>query len=76
MSETPDVINWDHVAPSFKYMARDESDGFVYVYTDKPEVVDDFCWLGGGEYHICIHFSSYRKGTVDWRDSLVERPVT
>src|SRR5690606_16554842 len=25
IAKTPDTINWDHVAPEFKYMARDSS---------------------------------------------------
>lgn len=72
--KTPDQINWDHVAPEFKYMARDES-GIGYIYNTKPILRDDvwscndFVKLTKSE-----NYSSYKRGTVDWKDSLVIRP--
>lgn len=75
-SATPDTIDWSHVALEFKYMARARG-GWVGLYTDKPFVE------GGGQWNYSIGkaanvsgvMSSYRKGTVDWKDSLVIRPV-
>lgn len=71
IAKTSDTINWDHVAPEFKWMARDE-DGKCWLYEKKPSQrkcvwdQDSSMWANG--------FSSYRKGTVDWKDSLVIRP--
>lgn len=70
-TKTPDTINWDHVAPEFKYMARDES-GKCFIYNKKPSMSVSVWYQD-----ICIRasaFSSYRKGTVDWKESLVIRP--
>lgn len=67
----PDTINWDHVAPEFKYMARDEN-GWCWISEKKP-IKREFIW--GHNESICANgFSSYRKGTVDWKESLVIRP--
>lgn len=71
IAKTPDSINWDHVAPEFKYMARD-ADGKCWLYEKKPAQrkcvwdQDSSMWANG--------FSSYRKGTRVWKDSLVIRP--
>lgn len=74
---TPDSIDWSHVAPRFKWMARDEN-GVVALYEDEP-YVDDICdmWTMGEfgcEWHNARNFSSYVRGSCDWKDSLVQRP--
>jgi len=71
IAKTPDTINWDHVAPEFKYMARDE-DGTVFLYEVKPERLRGY-WRNGYKA-LAISHSSYRRGTCDWKDSLVIRP--
>lgn len=71
IAKKPDTINWDHVAPEFKYMARDE-DGDVFLFTEKPEKLHNY-WRNGYKIPVIAH-SSYRKGTVDWKESLVIRP--
>lgn len=72
VAKIPDTINWDHVAPEFKYMARDKS-GFGYLHKDKPSIKDIF-WNSDSRIENTDQFSSYRKGTVDWKESLVIRP--
>lgn len=69
----PDSIDWTHVHPKFRYMARDE-DGKTYLYTDKPR-------LGGSSWglqkNFCVlanAFMSAVVGNIDWKESLVERP--
>jgi len=72
-----DFINWDHVHPDYKWMARDE-DGRVYLYPSKPVIskngFDGWEPRIGGEMRDARAFSSYRQGEVDWTESLVERP--
>lgn len=71
IAATPDTINWDHVAPEYKWMARDK-DGRAYLYIEKP-TADHNNWLST----LCCQasvFSSYKHGTVSWERSLVERP--
>jgi len=67
----PDSINWDHVAPEWKWMARDPY-GDVYLFTDDPTLKAQEWVCNGDVVPVC--FSSYVRGTVDWKDSLVRRP--
>lgn len=70
----PDSIDWRHVAPHLKFMARDK-DQYVGLYADMPHI-------SGAEFvvhsaHKVVRadcFSSLRIGTADWKDSLVSRP--
>lgn len=76
IAKIPDTINWDHVAPEFKYMARDRC-GHSYIYINKPKAGGcswSETWDVSGECLMAKNFSSYRKGTVDWEKSLVIRP--
>lgn len=68
---TPDTIDWSHVAPEFKWMARD-SNGIGYLYKEKPYLCDDY-WDNDYTTARTVHFSSYRPGTCYWKDSLVKR---
>lgn len=72
IAKTPDTINWDHVAPEFKYMVRDP-DGEVYLYKNVP-VLNRDCWSSDCIASDAESHASYRKGTVDWKESLVIRP--
>lgn len=72
IAKTPDTINWDHVSPEFKYMARNSS-GFCYLFTEKPKIGES-AWDESDAEIYAEHFTSYRKGTVDWKESLVFRP--
>ena len=72
--KTPDTINWDHVAPEFKWMARDKH-GSAYLYNGEPKIGDKDSWVGTGWTFIsCKGFISYHLSTCDWKDSLVKRP--
>ena len=69
----PDSIDWSHVADHLVCMARDSSDR-CFGYTSGPEIIGSV-WVSGANYRrIDDRFASYRRGTVDWRDSLVWRP--
>lgn len=70
----PDTINWDHVAPEYKWMARDR-DGRAYLYDKRPTTEEGY-WYAASAVE-CIQasvFTSYKRGTVSWDNSLVERP--
>lgn len=76
--KTPDTINWEHVAPEYNFMARD-ADGDVFAYRVAPEMCGRQWKYGkndriGEARRIDTLFASYRRGTVDWKDSLVIRP--
>lgn len=66
-------INWEHVHPKFKYLARDYL-GNIYLFSKKPYYESGF-WrcIGGNVYHADT-FVSLRAGNCDSEDSLVERP--
>lgn len=74
-AETPDEIDWSEAPKDAMYMARDE-DGEAHFYSDEPHFVDwDYEWIAdGGACGIAYHCSSYKRGTCDWKDSLVKRP--
>jgi hypothetical protein len=70
---TKPSIDWSHVAPEYKWLARDKC-GDAYLYLSEPELCQTV-WISGGEHtQIARVFASYTPGTCDWRDSLVERP--
>lgn len=65
-------INWDHVAPEFKYLVLNGS-GNHTICTDKPTYSDGE-WWGGGRYFGVTMFASFKPGNCAPEDSLVERP--
>lgn len=68
----PDLIDWSHVHPDYKYMARDRS-GLVYLYRTRP-VLKETQWTSPSGLVSPKMFSSLSVGNVDWKDSLVTRP--
>lgn len=70
---TKDSIEWSHVSPDMKFMARDK-DGDCFLFKAEPELRDDWWSNRNGSCSLAEHFSSYRRGNVDWKDSLVRRP--
>lgn len=72
---TYDSIDWSHVAKGWDYCARDE-DGSAYVYASRPDCGRRIWALeaGGGDFSAASVFSSYVRGTCDWRESLIVRP--
>jgi hypothetical protein len=72
--DIPDQIDWSHVAPAWRFMARD-ADGWAYLWTSRPKKsFDDWSDLASCEGARVDVFASYRRGTVAWDQSLVERP--
>lgn len=70
----PDSIEWSHVAPNFKFMAR-EADGKTFLYSERPHCENRLCWtVKDGHIAYAAPFVSYRDNGTPWRDSLVVRP--
>ncbi len=70
---TADTIDWSHVAPEFKWMARD-MDNRAWLYAQNPHRNDNL-WFSCKNRRPDIEeiFASYKQGTCDWKDSLVSR---
>jgi hypothetical protein len=73
IAKTPDSIDWSHVHPDFICMARNKDESVaVFTFTPRRDMVywthttGAACRVGA--------FASYKRGTVDWEDSLVYRP--
>jgi hypothetical protein len=76
---TKPSIDWSHVAPEYKWLARDDCDN-AYLYAGLPSV-SAYCseWVANCDAYAANAFAanafaSYTPGTCDWRDSLVQRP--
>lgn len=69
---TPDSIDWSHVAPEWRFMARDRG-GLAWLYSNEPRPEEN-SWRFGRDLTKADAFASYRIGTCDWKDSLVVRP--
>lgn len=73
--KTKPSIDWSHIAPEYKWLARD-GDGFTAVYDTKPVASErDASWRAGGTPVSTRYFASYVPGDCDWKDSLVARPA-
>ena len=72
---TKPSINWDHVAPKYKYLSED-SGGIAFLYGAEPHVAfDASAWYAQSDEIVeADGFASYTKGTCDWKDSLIKRP--
>ena len=72
---TKPSIDWNHVAPKYKYLSED-SDGSAFLYEEEPYVADDAsAWCAQSDELVEANgFASYMKGTCDWKDSLIKRP--
>lgn len=68
-------IDWDHVAPKYKYLSED-SEGNAFLYEEEPYVASDAsAWYAQSDEIVeADGFASYTKGTCDWKDSLIKRP--
>lgn len=68
-------LDWSPIDEKWKYCARDE-DGKVFLYEFKPAKTCLYYYdvTKGGFVQINDIFKSYKPGTVDWKDSLIERP--
>ena len=72
VKQTQDSIDWSHVHKDFKWMARDK-EGTPRLYLSKPKITDTY-WASIQRQVDAQLFASYKRGTVDWKQSLVERP--
>lgn len=69
----PDSIDWSHVAPEFRFMARNH-DGAAFVHTEAPRRLNTV-WISSTKSHRVERLlASYKRGNMEWQDSLVERP--
>lgn len=69
----PDFIDWSHVAPEVVAIARGPGCEFAACYLSIPSMRGDH-WFAALMGYTNL-FASYRRGTVDWKDSLVRRPL-
>lgn len=71
--EVPDSIDWSHVHPDYKFMARDK-DGDTSILTEEPEVkISGWC-VDGGNMTDATTFTSLKIGNLPWNKSLIKRP--
>lgn len=72
---TQDTIPWDAIDERFKWAARD-ADADIAAFEDKP-ILDANYWLtrAGDCIDITGSFVGVQRGTIDWRESLQERPA-
>ena len=71
--EEPDYINWDHVHSDFDFLVRNKN-GMVFIFESRPMKDSDVWYTPKGEVRRATAFASYKRGTVSWENSLVERP--
>ena len=69
---TKPSIDWSHVHEDYKWMATDEEGG-TFVFTSLPRLKRDV-WSNDHDEPEAAIFTSFKVGTCDWKDSLVERP--
>ena len=69
---TKPSINWSHVAPEYKWLARDESEEF-YLFETQPRAGGEI-WIYQPGCTVATPFTSLTPGTCGWEDSLVQRP--
>lgn len=70
---TSDTVDWSHISPEYNYMVRD-SGGTIGFHRRMPRCDLEGFWLEGAWVITPKILASYRRGTVDWKDSLVVRP--
>lgn len=72
---SPLIIPWDAIKPEYKWAAKD-ADGSVNLYRDKPHagITTDrwFCQL---PYAFTNALLIQDPDNINWKDSLVERPL-
>ena len=70
---TKPSINWEHVHPRYKYLARDK-DGRVDLYEEEPVKFNSDWDIDVGNVARANSHSSLKPGNCDWTESLVKRP--
>ena len=67
-------IDWDHVAPKYKYLALD-SFGYGWLFCEKPVLGVKIWGASEGKYALMADgHASFVPGECDWKESLVKRP--
>lgn len=69
---TKPSIDWSHVHADYKWMATD-IDGGTYLFDSKP-TLRPFAWGNNKVVPSVKAMVSFKAGTCNWKDSLVERP--
>ena len=70
----PLTVRWEHMPTWAKWAARDE-DGAIWVFEEFPKLWSDVWGRGDGDRNRIDQFPGLSDpGTVDWRDSLIQRP--
>ncbi len=73
VAATKPSIDWSHVAPQFKWMATSKS-GLTWLSEADPYLGQAMWCTNTGRCINADAFASFRAGTCDWKDSLVQRP--
>lgn len=70
----PMTIPWDVIEDAWQWAAMNQNGG-VYVYPDKPQIDwENPYWSQEDDWYRVDEVLKIDKGTVDWKDSLQERP--
>lgn len=69
----PDSIDWTQIDDRFIFMARDKNES-CWVYTERPDQGPRGWSVAGTWLRIDNVLTSYKRGNIDWKDSLVWRP--
>lgn len=76
----PDSLDWSHVSDEFICMVRFNEDSSAFLATAYPCMDKDAegYYFSPSQTDVITHpariFASYKRGTVDWKDSLIKRP--
>lgn len=72
---TKPSIDWSHVCSKFNWLTSDENE-VAFLHATEPTFNEHGAWRTtvDGAIQRAWVFTSYRKGTCNWKDSLVERP--
>lgn len=70
---TKPSIDWNAVAPEWKWLATDQN-GRSYLYINKPNLFTPMGWWTSDQQVEASAFSSFVAGDCEWTESLVERP--
>ncbi|MBL4820172.1 MAG: hypothetical protein JKY98_04145 [Gammaproteobacteria bacterium] len=73
ISVTKPSIDWSHVHEDYKWLAIDKDSIGYILHEMKPEISGSI-WSSRAREITASNFTSFKPGTCDWKDSLVERP--
>lgn len=73
-AQTKPSVNWDHVSDDFNWLAVG-GDGKAYLHGKKPYLDKTYgFWISVSATRTARVLSSYKRGTCDFKESLVMRP--